>query len=282
MSAPSEHDQQVAAAIHHAGWRTGSACSVDATALAWHMERMPAFVRQQVEGKPEGLWVPFVSSQACDLVNGRLSDEPHVELILGCLDVPENAGIAPNKSYRRLQLRHPTKRFVEFRVHDRWLLPRGDLTNLVGSSELDLTWDRGIDLARWIGSRYSRYPLPNALAERMQYNSGARRDWLKKLTAEVEEMRIVVTPPDVELAAGDKYNVVLYVITKNGLSVKATESYDKFKDWLTGLKGLTAQVRLESADTFSYATFKATHRLDLDALTFGYLDGPSGALPAIE
>ncbi|MCE1182866.1 MAG: hypothetical protein LWW81_11275 [Rhodocyclales bacterium] len=275
MSDSAEHERNIAAAIHRAGWRTGSACSSDT--LAWHRDKMPTWVRERVDGQ-SGLFVPFVSSQACDLVNARFSDEPHVEFILGLLDASENPGIASNKSYRRLQLRHPTKRFVEFCVHDRWYAPRAELLNLHQDTSLDLDWRTGIDLARWLGSRHSRYPLPNALAERMQYNN--KRDWLKRLTAEVDEIRIRVTPPDQELGPDDPYNVVLHVIARRQLTSKASEAFDKFKTWMESLSGITAQVRLEAADKFSYLMIKDTHRLDLDALTYGYFDGPKGALPA--
>lgn len=280
MSDLTEPDQKIAAAIHHAGWRTGSACSIEC--LDWHRQRMPQWVRKELDARPDEIWVPFVSSQACDIVHGRLVDEPHAEFILGRLDVPEDAGIALKKSYRRLQLRHPTKQFAEFRVHDRWLVGRADLVGLPRAAELDLTWSDGIDLAKWIGGRYSRYPLPNNLAKRMRYNGGKQREWLKRLSAEVEEIRVLVTPPEHELEEHETYNVVLYVIARRPLSEKAKVAYDSFKAWTSGLKGVTTQVRLETADKFSYATFKSTHRLDLDALTFGYLGGPKGAVPAGE
>jgi hypothetical protein len=279
MSDPAEHEKQIAGAIHEAGWRTGSACMPES--LDKHRDWMPKHVQQYFDGL-EGLWVPFVISQACDLVHGSLSDEPHVEFILGRLDVQENPSIAPSKSYRRIQVRHPSKRFVEFLVHNRWNAPRAALLTLSPAPEMDLTWSAGIELARWIGSRYSRYPLPNTLAVRMEYKSGPQREWLKKLTAEVEEMRIVVTPPDRELEPNENYNIVLHVITRRALSAKASQAFDKFKNWMVGLPGITAQVRLESTDTFSHANFKATHRLDLDALTYGYLDGPKGLPPAID
>jgi len=280
MSDPIEHDQQIAAAIHQAGWRTGSACSIES--LDWHREWMPVWVSEEMDARPKEIWVPFVSSQACDIVHGKLLDEPHAEFILGRLDVPEDSAIALKRSYRRLQLRHPTKQFAEFRVHDRWLVGRADLVGLPRATDLDLAWKDGIDLAKWIGGRYSRYPLPNSLALRMRFTEGKQRERLKRLTAEVEEIRILVTPPERELEDHETYNVVLYVIARRPLSERAKVAFDSFKAWTSTLKGVTAQVHLESADKFSYAMFKNTHRLDLDALTFGYLDGPKGAVPVNE
>ena len=118
----------------------------------------------------------------------------------------------------------------------------------------------------------------------MQFNAGKQREWLKSLTNEVEEIRIVVTPPDIELAPDETYNVVLYVVAKHTAlqSDRAKRAYDNFKAWILALEGVTAQVILTSADQFSYATFRQTHRLDLDAMTFGYFSGPKGAIPVGE
>lgn len=282
MSDSAEHDRQVAAAIHDAGWRTGCACLP--ASLEWHRRWMPVSVQRQIAGTTDAFWVPYVASQACDLVHGKLDEEPHVEFILGRLDMPEEPGIALKKSYRRLQLRHPSKPFAEFRVHDRWLVERAALVSLQRSKDLDLLWEQGIDLAKWLGGRYARYPLPNQLAARMQFNAGRQREWLKALTNEIEEIRTVVTPPDTELAPDETYNVVLYLVAKHAAlqSEKAKKAFDSFKAWMLSLDGVTAQVILTSADQFTYATFKQTHRLDLDAMTFGYLSGPKGAIPVGE
>lgn len=280
MSDIVEHDRQIAAAIHQAGWRTGSACSTDC--LGWHRQRMPPWVCAELDARPTEIWIPFLSSQACDIVHGSLEDEPHAEFILGRLNVSENPNIALKRSFRKLQLRHPTNQFVEFRVHDRWLVGRTDLVHLPRAMNLDLAWSDGIDLAKWIGGRYSRYPLPNCLAQRMPYNAGKQREWLKRLTDEVEEIRVLVSPPERELDESEAYNVVLYFIVRRPLSEKAKRAYDSFKTWMNELAGVTAQVHLVTADMFTYATLKNTHRLELDALTFGYLDGPKGATPLDE
>jgi hypothetical protein len=243
---------------------------------------MPPWVKERLNTDTGSVWVPFVSSQACDLVNGRLSDEPHVEFILGKLTEQEDPGIALRRSYRRLQLRHPTRKFAEFSIHDRWLIERTRLIELSNTRELDLEWDVGIDLSRWIGSRYARYPLPNSLAERLQYNTGKQRDALKKLTGVVDEIRIIVTPPDAELEESENYNIIFFVIHSQPFDDKSNKSFDTFKEWIQKQKGITAQVRLEPATTFPYSLFKKTHRLDLDSITFGYLEGPKGIPPAVD
>lgn len=269
------YDRDTAAAILEVGWRTGCACPPEF--IDWHGKWMPRWLMETVRESPEYLWVPFVCSQGCDLVCGKLADEPFVEFILGRLQMPQDPGIALTRSYRRLQLPHQMP-FAEFRASHRWLVDRRNLLDLPRAERFDLGWETGIQLGKWIGGKYSRYPLPNALVKRMPLTDAKRRDWLKKLNAEVAEIRILVTPPDLELADGVNYNIVLYVIAKQTLSSKANESYDKLKKWLQDLPGITAQVHLVSGDKFSYATFHETHRVDLDDLTYGYFDGPRGAV----
>ena len=273
-------DTEIAKAILEAGWRTGCAC--EPSSLEFHKQFMPSWLRERINKDTESVWVPFVSSQACDLVSGRLSDEPHVEFILGKLTDLENSNIALRRSYRRLQLRHPTRKFAEFSIHDRWLIERTRLIELSNSKELDLEWNVGIDLSGWIGSRYARYPLPNSLAERLQYNTGKQRDALKKLTSVVDEIRIIVTPPNAELKEGENYNIIFYVIHSQPFDEKSNKNFDTFKEWIQKQKGITAQIHLEPAATFSYSLFKRTHRLDLDSITFGYLKEPRGILPAAD
>lgn len=225
------------------------------------------------------LWIPFVASQACDLVNGDFTAEPNVEFILGQRGVTEDPNLALRKSWRRLQLRHPNGEFVEFCFHEMWTVPRTMLVELPVARDLDMAWHQGIDLAKWIGGRYSRYPLPDALVQRLQLNTEKPRRWLKVLTEDVEEIRIQVTPPDRELPADEAYNMVVYVIqVVRGLTTtKAKDAYDNLQKWLNGRAGVSVQVRLVTPDAFTYAMMKNTHHFDVDGITFGHSSGPKGA-----
>ena len=113
-------DQAIAAAIHSAGWRQGSACALDL--LDFHKAYMPSWSIELMQSEPTGVWVPFLASQSCDIVSDSLKKEPRAEFILGRVDVPKNDGISLARSYRRLQLKHPRRPYAEFRVHDRWLV----------------------------------------------------------------------------------------------------------------------------------------------------------------
>ena len=147
---------------------------------------------------------------------------------------------------------------------------------------LDITWHQGIDLAKWIGGRYTRYPLPNELVERLQLNSEKPRQWLKALTNDVEEIRIIVTPPDQELGPDEAYNMVVFVIqTAAKLSTtKTINAYDRLEKWLRNRPGVSVQVRLVTPDSFTYGMMKETHHFDVDGITFGYSSGPKGAIGA--
>lgn len=267
----------IAKAIGEAGWRTGSACSPKAFDLL--RQFMPPAAVARMDGNGSSLWIPIVASQACDLVNDDFSAEPNAEFILGQRGVKEDPNLALRKSWRRLQLRHPDGEFVEFCFHEMWAVPRDMLAKLPPAPDLDMTWHQGIDLAKWIGGRYARYPLPDALVDRLQLNTEKPKRWLKALTEDVEEIRIQVTPPDRELPVDTPYNMVVYVVqTVRGLSTtKAKEAYDNLQKWLGGRAGVTVQVRLVTPDTFTYAMLKNTHHFDVDGITFGHSGGPKGA-----
>ena len=275
--AVTELNTDVAKAIGDAGWRTGSACSPEAFVALRPF--MPAAALARMDGDQHALWIPFVASQACDLVNGDFTAEPNAEFILGLRGVKENPNLALRRSWRRLQLRHPDGEFVEFCFHEKWTIPRGLLVQLPSALDLDMTWHQGIDLAKWIGGRYGRYPLPDALVQRLQFNTDKPKRWLKALTEDVEEIRIQVTPPDRELLPGTPYNMVVYVIqTVRGLSTqKAIEAYDNLSKWLAARTEVNVQIRLVTPDTFTYAMMKNTHHFDVDGITFGYSAGPQGA-----
>ena len=270
-----DHDALVAEAINQAGWRSGSACARDQIHRLHPF--MPRAAIARIEADPNGIWVPFVASQACDLVCESLDKEPAAEFILGRAAANEKPDIALRKSWRRLQLRHPTG-FADFYVHDRWFVQRELLLELTPDVNLALEWGHGIDLAKWIGGRYSRYPLPNTLAERMPLSADKPRRWLKTLTDDIDEIRIQVTPPDLELGDREKYNVVMYIIqTPRWLTTEASKkAFDSLLKWLAGLNGVSVQPRPVTSDKFSYALFKDTHHLDLDGITFGHLSGPKG------
>jgi hypothetical protein len=268
---------EIAKAIGDAKWRTGSACSP--AAFDMFRQFMPSAALARMDADNSRLWIPFVASQTCDLVNGDFTAEPNAEFILGQRGVIENPNLALRKSWRRLQLRHPNGEFVEFCFHEMWTVPRTMLVDLPAALDLDMAWNQGIDLAKWIGGRYSRYPLPNALVKRLQLNTEKPRRWLKALTDDVEEIRVQVTPPDRELLDDETYNMVVYVIqTARGLTTtKAKDAYDSFEKWLNGRAGVSVQVRLVTPDTFTYAMMKNTHHFDVDGITFGHSGGPKGA-----
>jgi hypothetical protein len=274
-------DQAIAAAIHSAGWRQGSACSLDL--WDFHKPLMPTGSIELMQSEPSGIWVPFLASQACDIVSDSLKKEPHAEFILGRVDVPKNDAISLQRTPRRLQLKHPHRPYAEFRVHDRWLVDRARMLELTRDAALDLDWRDGIDLGKWIGARYARYPLPNELAKRMPYGEEKIQRWLKAINVDVLEIRIKVTPPNDELTdIADLYNVQMFVIAKPGglSSDSRKEAFDKFKAWMTSRPGVTAQVDLVTADKFSYLEMRESHRLDVDLITFGHLAGPSAPAPA--
>ena len=275
--AVADPNADIAKAIGEAGWRTGSACSPDAFDALRPF--MPAAVVARMDGDPRALWIPFVASQTCDLVNGDFTAEPNAEFILGLRGVKEDPNLALRRSWRRLQLRHPNGEFVEFCFHEKWTIPRPMMVKLRSALDFDISWHQGIDLAKWIGGRYGRYPLPDVLVERLQFNTDKPRRWLKALTEDVEEIRIQVTPPDRELLPGTPYNMVIYVIqTLRGLSTrKATEAYDHLSKLLAGRPEVNVQIRLVTPDTFTYAMMKNTHHFDVDGITFGYSTGPKGA-----
>jgi hypothetical protein len=268
---------EIAKTISEAGWRTGTACSP--TALDLHRPYMPAAAVARMDADQRGTWIPFVASQTCDLVNGDFTAEPHAEFILGQRGVREDPNLALRRSWRRLQLRHPGGDFVEFCFHEKWVIPRSKLVDLPLAPDLDMTWHQGIDLAKWIGGRYSRYPLPDALVHRLEFNTEKPKRWLKALTEDIEELRIQVTPPDMELMPGTPYNMVVYAIqTARGLSTtRAKEAYDHLNKWLSTRPDVNVQLRLVTPDTFTYAMMKNTHHFDVDAITFGYSTGPRGA-----
>ena len=276
-----DHDAKVAAAINDAGWRSGSACS--RAHLELMQPSMPRRTRERIAKDPNAIWVPFIASQACDLVCDSLESEPQVEFILGRAAASENANIAPRKSWRRLQLRHTTG-YVDFYVADRWCIDREKLLELHLDGDLTLDWVLGIDLAKWIGGRYARYPLPNKLAERMTLSATKPREWFKKLTNDIDEIRVQVTPPDRDIGDDEDYNVVMYVIqTPRWLTTDSSKNaFDNLKTWLDKLKGVSVQVRPVTADKFSYALFRGTHHLDLDGITFGHHGGPKGGTGAEE
>ena len=266
-----------AEAIALAGWRTGSACAPDALGVLRHF--MPPAAVARMEADTRCLWVPFVASQACDLVHGDFTAEPNAEFILGQLGAKEDPNLALRRSWRKLQLRHPNGQFVEFSFHELWTIPRPMILELPAALDLDLSWHQGIDLGKWIGGRYSRYPLPTALVDRLLLGTEKPKRWLKALTDEVEELRVLVTPPDRELPNGTPYNIVVYVIqtTRGTMTKKAANAFDNLDKWLRERPGVTAQVRLVTPDTFTYAMAKNTHHFDVDGITFGYSDGPKGA-----
>ena len=244
---------------------------------------MPARTRERIAEDPGATWVPFIASQACDLVCDSLDNEPQVEFILGRVAAAENANIAPRKSWRRLQLRQSTG-YVDFYVADRWCINREKLLELAQDHAFELEWALGIDLAKWIGGRYARYPLPNILAERMTLSAGKQREWFKKLTNDIDEVRVQITPPDRDLEDNEVYNVVMYIIqTTRWLTTESSKTaFDKLKEWLGNIKGVSVQVRPVSADKFTYAQFRSTHHLDLDGITFGHHGGPKGGTGAEE
>ena len=267
----------IAKAIGEAGWRTGSACSPRAFDVL--RQFMPAAALARMDADQHALWIPIVASQTCDLVNADFAAEPNAEFILGQRGVKEDPNLALRRSWRRLQLRLPDGEFVEFCFHEKWIIPRRMMADLPAALDLDMTWHQGIDLAKWIGGRYARYPLPDALVDRLQLSSEKPRQWFKALTNDVEEIRIVVTPPDRELEADETYNVVVYVIQTAARlpTTKATNAYDSLEKWLMNRPGVTAQVRPVTLDTFTYGMMKNTHHFDVDAITFGYAGGPKGA-----
>jgi hypothetical protein len=236
-----------------------------------------------VERCQQGQCHLIVLTQWCDLAIDEIEKEPNVEFILADSVTHKKDAIQFLLSYRALQLEcKSTGTILEFSTHNRVTVSKTVFRHLRRDS-CELSFDEMIQLTAWIGSRYKRVPLPNALVRRMSFRDSAIKKSMEELSKYLFEIRASVTPSGKELKDGEKYLIVLYLISKTtSLPEKAAKAFDKFKSWTNSLesKGVVVQVHLKSGDDVTYNQMRSLYPIDLDAFTYSAKGNLKGLLPA--
>ena len=156
------------------GWRQGSICVLQEDDELWGQ------LGGNHKGPPGGALV--VASHDCDVLNPSLETEPTVEVVLF---VPTGSS-DPEKRYaggrhpRRIELPlalSGEQVLAQASVHDRWLIPRTELSRRDPDARCDDASRRL--LASWLAKRYIRVAYPGRFDER--WVSSVRKPWLRLL-----------------------------------------------------------------------------------------------------
>ncbi|WP_322063114.1 hypothetical protein [Paraburkholderia sp. J63] len=277
-----ESDADLPDLINNNGWATGSFVDVSTLSMVADVFKT-AGADWVIERCQQGQSHLIVLTQWCDLAIDEIEKEPNVEFILAESATQKKDAIQFLLSYRALQLECKSAgTILEFNTHNRVTVSKAVFRHLRRDSRA-LSFEEMIKLTAWIGSRYKRVPLPNALVRRMSFRDNAVKKSVDELSKHLFEIRANVTPNGKELKDGERYTVVLYLISKNAqLPEKAAKAFDKFKSWANSLqsKDVVVQVHLKSGDEVTYSQMRSLYPIDLDAFTYSAKGNLKGLLPA--
>lgn len=257
--------------IADANWRTGSVVHPDS------LPDLASAIRAAGRSELAELCMAagaatIIVSQWCDLVCGSIDEEPFVELLVATpYDLAQDGGEQPYlRSFRRLDIvvGSVTMRLL---AKNRVNLPRDLLPKLRRDALRELKLDDAMKVQKWLGMRYSRFPLPGELEARLDLRRDPAKKILDQLTKYTSEIRVKVTPEDQELKATDAYTVAMYVIAKVPLNnLQLTQAYDKLRKWALSLAPrVVVQMHLTDADQFKISQAYETRHLTAEMFTFG-------------
>lgn len=228
----------------------------------------------------DGCWV--VLSHDCDVTNSSFEKEPSVEVIFGEYLDRKDGNKLWGKNSRLLQMVEG-ERIYEFNVHLRNTFPRSFLVDHEPDSR-KLSNAARLQLAGWLGRRYSRRGFADEFNNRSRSAVNALRNQLKPDGALISGIYLLVS--DDELPEGTDYEIIVWVAMnasdyeseeKRTVGAKLLGMVEAQLNECQGIVVESSEVRSESE--ISIADIRKLKRWDFDDLTLRD-EGPD-ALPCV-
>ena len=215
-------------------------------------------------------------SHDCDLVNPSFDAEPWLEILVARpIDAPDGS-LTLGKNPRKMHLsigEGIAKRSYELDIHAKFQTKRQCLSGGHPDASLRLDRPQTLQIARWVGKRYSRPSFPTAFNRRIP-NAILKK--IKKLLARdgADIKGIFLALTDEELDQNQPYEVVLRLVitTEAGeddererLALSVLTELQDLMDQCTGIAVVDAEVK--TLDEFSLADFLDTKVWDYEYLS---------------
>lgn len=231
----------------------------------------------------------MVLTQDCDMVHGRLADEPWVEVvpIRPVFDFKKNRDnpCLHGRNPRRLVFKIPGEE-PEWWVMEAWnrfRFPRQNLLGRTPDPDRSLFTPQRKDLARWVSRRYTRAAFADEFNRRLATQKVELEDLWKSDLARVIS-GIFIQGADEERDACRPYPIkVLLAISSEAQDLpemydQAQEVGDRFKEILEACPGIVVRdLRVDPEIDITVADLRAFSRMDKDYRSPG--DTPMASLP---
>lgn len=268
MGIPSD---AVGAALDAKGWRCG------ATIPAEMYSAIEPYLRHDAAARPPKIapedWL-VVLSQTCDVVAGKLEQEPLVE-VLWCRPISKGRrGYVNRRSTRQLDFRPdaevlPTAFLSAHAIRDRYVVPRELFLGYAPRADRSLSIRAVNGIQNWYALRYTRPAWPNDLVDLVRPRRDELEAALKALSDDESELRVAIS------GDSDLYRLAVFLIIDES---KASEpgyrqaAHQMFGDFISILRKCQ---RIEIDDIskvvvgseFSWQAMQSTELWNFAALT---------------
>jgi hypothetical protein len=261
------------------GWQNGSVVPLDLCTVI-----ISSVVGHKTDLRPisDGEWL-IVISQTCDVVCGRLDQEPLVE-ILRCAPIDKpRAGFRDLASTRTLDFRPNRERFPDLTLtahatRDRLHVPREILRNARPDQKRIVSRNAIRRISEWYSLRYTRPAWPNAFVDRIAKRKSDLVAALESIRDDVAEVRIALLPNDADLDDDQTYSVAVFFVVEKDLwesdaTVRrsAQRAFVNFVSVLAQCPGIDVNQEVSgvfSGAEFSWEDARMTDRWNFAHLTF--------------
>ena len=263
------------------GWRAGSVLPPELyKSIRRYLHHVDSKAPKHID--PDN-WLVVVS-QSCDIVVPKDDAEKYVELLWAHPHVGKpRTQLCNLHSTRQLDF-HPNKdvfRDTVLTAHastDRFVVPRSALLGSHPDAHRTLSAAATKRLHAWLALRYNRPAWPESFVARINPKPIKIRllDALKPLMDDIAEVRIGISPKDLDLDKNNSYKVVVYFVAseekfENSPDTRrlVQEGFNKFVSALKDCEGIELDTDLSEVVSGGEFTWEETQSTDL--WDFAYL-----------
>jgi len=266
--------------IKKRGWRQGSILRSD------DLERLIPEA-----AAADSALTAIVISHSCDLTHHSLSDEPHVQIVIGhetslANDTSRRGNLTHAKNPRTLCLaigHHPEEEnWIELSIHAVHQLRRDDLLGIKPDHDRFLDNPSLRILTSWLAERYRRAAFPDRFNHLLSRKRGKLKKLHKRLSPQISAIYVHLFP-DRDTEEGENYSLNILATLPETHAQYLEEVQQTFNELVSeltsvGIDILASAVRLE--DQVSISTIRDMKKLPLDYLSLAA--GTAHPTPAVE
>jgi hypothetical protein len=268
MGIPSD---AVGAGLDAKGWRSGATIPSEMYAAIEPYLRHPGTVQPLTIGPDDWL---VVLSQTCDVVAGKLDQEPLIE-ILWCRPIRKGRrGYVNRRSTRQLDFRPDAERWPSFYLsahatRDRYVVPRELFADHAPRDDRSLNARAVHGLQSWYALRYTRPAWPNEFVDLVRPLKEELEAALKGLHDDESELRVAISQN------ADLYRLAVFLIIDESMAAEpsyrqaAYEMFDDFVSVLRKCQGIEIDdmSKVVVGSEFSWQATQSTELWNFAALT---------------